>query len=1018
MSPVVGYATLQVIPSLKGVHESIRRALGDGAVGGAADQAGRSLGGRMGAGLSSAVQSAGRVAMAGLETVALAGGVAASAALVKGWGRLTTIEDATTALTISLQDSGAAAGLLGDVLDVVSGTPFNLDEFAAGAQQLVGMGIEAEKVPGYLEAIGEAAATQGGRAQEMAGRLTTVFGQIAASGQVQLQDVWRISDTGVNALGILANSFGVTRDEMKDMISSGAVPAGEALDALAAGILEGTDGPAGATIALAGTMEALRGTMSGAVAGIEPAMARLGAAVIEPFSPAVVAGANGLVDAIDRLAEVAGDLAGRVAASDFVERLIDAAGDGPAVVDRLVDGLGELDGVATVLAGSLAGLATKGLGGLLGTIGVAVPGIGPLAGAIGAIVLSSDDARGALGDLAADLLPIFSDMAGSLEPFLDAVRDAAGDLIPALADVLVVAAEAAADLLAAAAPLAAALLDIAAPIVAGALGTIAGLLTDNEVLMQGLITAVTLWAGASAWGSIVGLLRTIETRAWGVVAAVGSSTITTHLGNIAGGFADVARNIAAVPDYDQRIATPVRNGLGRMQSGVAGLLGVVNPATVALAGLAFAFIKYESDQASARREAEAFQRTIDDLARAGVEGAERLERAFKEKLANSLAGVGDGWENIGENLADGLDAAGVSATELFDVISSSDVVTGEMVTFAAQLEAGAAGASEEFYSLQSAWRQAQIAAELLAAAEEDLGVNTDAVTAQGQALTDAMGTLGDETASAVDQFEAWRDVLNEVISAQIDTALTADEWALKLPELTMELAELGNSISGNSTEARLSRIALGEMAQEALRMAETIGNTEGPDAGRWALESYRQDLIETATQAGIAEDDIAALLDEFGLLAGSDPAVLQIQVAGAEAAERAVDAVREAMERLGATPGGFTISGPTPTIGWRWGGIHETARWGRIPAHVTQSPTILYGERETGGEAMIPRLGDKDRSKRILRQAADWYDLDVVDRLTRRRGDGAPRQVIINSTAADMSGVWADTDMALARLGL
>src|SRR5690606_1378617 len=144
--------------------------------------------------------------------------------------------------------------LLGDVLEVVRGTPFNLDQFAAAAQVMAGMGIEAQKIPTYLTAIGEASATQGSRANEFAERLSTIFGQIAAQGQLSLSDVWRISETGVNALAILANHFGLTRDEMKDMISSGAVPAGEALDALARGILEGSDGVAGATIAMAGNM--------------------------------------------------------------------------------------------------------------------------------------------------------------------------------------------------------------------------------------------------------------------------------------------------------------------------------------------------------------------------------------------------------------------------------------------------------------------------------------------------------------------------------------------------------------------------------------------------------------------------------------------------------------------------------------------------------------------------------------------------------------------------------------------
>src|SRR5690606_15773016 len=55
----------------------------------------------------------------------------------------------------------------------------------------------------------------------------------------------------------------------------------------------------------------------------------------------------------------------------------------------------------------------------------------------------------------------------------------------------------------------------------------------------------------------------------------------------------------------------------------------------------------------------------------------------------------------------------------------------------------------------------------------------------------------------------------------------------------------------------------------------------------------------------------------------------------------------------------------------RWGGIdYHMARGGAIEAHFATAPTILYGERETGGEAFIPRLGDRERSLSILGVAA------------------------------------------------
>ena len=64
----------------------------------------------------------------------------------------------------------------------------------------------------------------------------------------------------------------------------------------------------------------------------------------------------------------------------------------------------------------------------------------------------------------------------------------------------------------------------------------------------------------------------------------------------------------------------------------------------------------------------------------------------------------------------------------------------------------------------------------------------------------------------------------------------------------------------------------------------------------------------------------------------------------------------------------------------RYGGVHEVARYGRIPAHITKHPTILYGERATGGEAMIPRFGIQSRSEQIAKVAAGWLGGMFVSR--------------------------------------
>lgn len=332
----VGYVT--VIPSAKGFSRKLAKEIGATSLG---DQIGgdvsKSLTSRIGGALTGITKQVGKVGL-GLGTAF--GGVA----LATGYKRLTSIEDATAAITVQLGSAHAAGELLDQVLKAASGTPFSFDQFASATRTLVAMSVPAEKIPGYLTAMGEAAAASG---QGAAGldHVAQSIGKIAASGQLTLEDVWSLSNSGVPALGILANAFGVTRDEMKKLISEGAVPAERALDALTTGIMEGSDGAAGSTRALAGTMDALGETTSGSMANAKAAVARFGADAMKPVFdrlPGVLQSASAGLDA---LGDKVGPAIEQFMQSERLQSVID--GIGPAFgraataaapfVDRLVE---------------------------------------------------------------------------------------------------------------------------------------------------------------------------------------------------------------------------------------------------------------------------------------------------------------------------------------------------------------------------------------------------------------------------------------------------------------------------------------------------------------------------------------------------------------------------------------------------------------------------------------------------------------------------------------------------------
>lgn len=402
--------------------------------------------------------------------------------LAMGFQRATLIEDSKSAMNIILGSVEEADKLMAGVLETVTGTPFNLDQFADAAKTLVAFNIEADKVPDILTAIGTAAAASG-RGAEGVGSLVNTFGQMAATGRVSLEDVWSISASGINALAILANHFGITANAMKDMISEGSVPAAESIDVLMKGIMEGSDGAAGKVRGLGGSMEALRKTVSGAVGGFKAAMARAGANLLGPVlaeSPDTINRMSAVLDAVSkRIGAVITAAANSKPFQDFLDSIngfLDrlAAKDGK-FLDQLA---GQLERIAPLAAGAGAALTAMGANGLP-FIGQFLPKINPLVAGIVAIATATPQGREALTNFAESLRPVIEDLVPKLVPLLE-------DLSKILSGVLTAGFEAAAVAVKA-------VVVIVEPLLP-AITALTGFIADNEAVVWGLVAAYTAWA--------------------------------------------------------------------------------------------------------------------------------------------------------------------------------------------------------------------------------------------------------------------------------------------------------------------------------------------------------------------------------------------------------------------------------------------------------------------------------------------------------------------------------------------
>lgn len=164
-----------------------------------------------------------------------------------------------------LGGKNAANELYDSLLSIAKASTFSQEAFLTAGKKLVGMGVNAQDTTKYMQAITDAIAGFGGTSENLT-NVAESFAKISTAGRLSMDDVNMLSDNGIQALKILGNQYGKTTDEIRDMISDGAIPAKDAMDKLAEGIEEGTDGVNGMTAAMKGMSLAMKGkTLTGAL---------------------------------------------------------------------------------------------------------------------------------------------------------------------------------------------------------------------------------------------------------------------------------------------------------------------------------------------------------------------------------------------------------------------------------------------------------------------------------------------------------------------------------------------------------------------------------------------------------------------------------------------------------------------------------------------------------------------------------------------------------------------------------
>ncbi|WP_010120131.1 tape measure protein [Corynebacterium nuruki] len=307
---------------------------------------------------------------AGLAAAAFAGLSGIGSTIQAGFDKVNKIEDTTASLGIMMGSAERATTVMDQLKKSNENTPYTFDAWSEAGKNLVAFGIDADKTAGIVTALGEAASASG-KGEEALNSMGRAFGTAAATGKISMETINSLAEGGVNGLAILANNAGVTTAEMEKMISSGTVPAAESIDVLTKGIMEGSDGAAGATTALTGTMEAMSETTSGRLKNMKAAFNNLAGSIMGSIAPAIGNVAKVITDGV------------------YVIK---------GWVDALISGGGALDGVRSAL-GALAPIfkpLAAAIGAATGALAMMKLGQLAYAGATKVAVLATKLFKGAL----------------------------------------------------------------------------------------------------------------------------------------------------------------------------------------------------------------------------------------------------------------------------------------------------------------------------------------------------------------------------------------------------------------------------------------------------------------------------------------------------------------------------------------------------------------------------------------------------------------------------------------------
>lgn len=227
-------------------------------------------------------------------------------AAMKRMDTMTNFQRTMTAITGS---SDMAAASLNQLKDITTGTAYGLDVAAMAVQNFTTRGMGICNATSEVGKWADAVAFYGNGTNEALTTVTDALGKMMTKGTVEMDQLNRVTDTGIDAVGIYAQATGRSAADVQSDLSDGIISSMDFISTVSTAFEEGTNG----VLNISGAAKEAGATWATTIANAKAAITRGWISLIDNANAALAnAGFGTILDGIRELGETAERVMGKI----------------------------------------------------------------------------------------------------------------------------------------------------------------------------------------------------------------------------------------------------------------------------------------------------------------------------------------------------------------------------------------------------------------------------------------------------------------------------------------------------------------------------------------------------------------------------------------------------------------------------------------------------------------------------------------------------------------------------------